>query len=247
MREFNHAVASATALATAFFFAIGSLPIASAAGQVSPAAMAATPALPTPPPRIVEMDKNSGLILIRSALIALQQANQTGNYSVLYAMSAPGFQKNNSPERLSQIFAKLRAKNFDLSGVLVLDPQLTILPELYSNGTMRMAGFFPSVPMQVYFELQFAPVDGRWRIVAISVDVGSSTLAAPTPNPALAASYSPTPAQRPSPSPTPTPTGTPTQPTIEVQPKAKSTPHKSGTASRQSLGRSSPIPNPSDH
>jgi hypothetical protein len=187
------------------------------------------------------MDKNSALILVRTTLIALQQANQTGNYSVLYSLSAPGFQKLNSPERLSQLFAKLRAKNFDLSGVLVLEPQFTVLPEIYSNGTMRMAGFFPSVPMQVYFDLQFAPVQGQWRVVAIAVDIGGATPAAPTPNPALASSYSPTPTPPPTPTPTPSATATPAPPTVEVRPAAKATPHKTATAgSRQSLGRSSP-------
>jgi hypothetical protein len=193
------------------------------------------------------MDKNSALILVRTTLIAVQQANQTGNYSVLYALSSPGFQKANSPERLSQIFAKLRAKNFDLSGILVLEPQFTVLPEIYSNGTMRMGGFFPSVPIQVYFDLQFAPVQGQWRATAIAVDIAGATPVAPTPNPALAASYSPTPP--PTPTPTPSATATPSRPTIEVQPgvKGKPTPHKTATASRQSLGRSSPIDHGSDH
>ena len=137
----------------------------------------------TPPPRPIEIDRNSVLTLIRSTLVALQQANQTNNYSVLYGISAPGFQKLNSPERLSQIFANLRAKHFDLSGVVVLEPQLSVLPELYANGVMRMAGFFPSVPMQVYFDLQFIGVDGQWRLVAISVDVGPATaVPAPTPS-----------------------------------------------------------------
>src|SRR5437588_11672547 len=127
---------------------------------------------PTPSPRPVAIDKDSVLILIRTTLVALQQANQTGNYSVLYNISAPGFQSRNSPDRLSQIFANLRAKNFDLSGVVVLEPQLMVMPEMYSNGVMRMAGFFPSVPMQVYFDLQFVPVEGQWRFIAITVDVG---------------------------------------------------------------------------
>src|SRR3989440_8836069 len=144
-------------------------------------ASAANPSVaPPPPPRPVEIDKNSALILIRSALIAVQQANQTGNYSVLHALSSPAFQSENSAERLSQIFANLRAKNFDLSGALVLEPQLMVLPEIYSNGVMRMAGFFPSVPMQVYFDLQFIGVQGQWRLIAISVDVGSATSIAPS-------------------------------------------------------------------
>jgi hypothetical protein len=228
----GHVVAREIALATALL-AVGFLPIASA---VDPsAAPAAQPTMP--PPRPVEIDKNSALILIRTTLIALQQANQTGNYTVLYALSAPGFQKLNPPERLAQVFANLRAKNFDLSGVVVLEPQLTVLPEMYSNGTMRMAGFFPSVPMQVYFELQFAPVQGQWRLVAIAVDVGGATPAAPsTPNPALASSYSPTP------TPTPSATATPQRPTVEVRPTTKGgtpAPRKTATpGSRNSLGRS---------
>lgn len=158
------------ALATALL-AISCSRIASAAAPI---------AEPTPPPRPVSIDKNSVLILIRTTLVAVQQANQTGNYSVLYSLSAPGFQSANSPERLSQIFANLRAKKFDLSGVVVLEPQLLVMPEIYSNGVMRMAGFFPSVPMQVYFDLQFIPVEGQWRLVAISVDIGPATPAAPS-------------------------------------------------------------------
>src|SRR6266404_8541589 len=118
-------------------------------------------------------------MLIRTTLVALQQANQTGNYSVLHGISSPGFQSVNSPDRLAQVFANLRAKNFDLSGVVVLEPQLSVMPELYSNGVMRMAGFFPSVPMQVYFELQFIPVQGQWRLLAIAVNVGSPISSAP--------------------------------------------------------------------
>jgi hypothetical protein len=231
----SHVVARNIALAAALL-AIGVLRTASAADPFSSPAVRSTAPQATPPPRLLDIDKNSALILIRTTLIAVQQANQTGNYSVLYALSSPDFQKVNSPERLSQIFAKLRAKNLDLSGVLVLEPQFTVLPEIYSNGIMRMVGFFPSVPMQVYFQLQFAPVQGQWRAVAIAVDIGGATPTAPIPNPALASSYSPTP----TPTPTPSATATPSRPTIEVQPGAKVTPaaHKTATpGARNSLGR----------
>ncbi|MFZ2159300.1 MAG: hypothetical protein WAV72_24700, partial [Bradyrhizobium sp.] len=64
---------------------------------------------------------------------------------------------------------------------------------------MRMAGFFPSVPSQVNFELAFAPVNGQWRLFGISVSIGQMTptppeggAAPPTPPPATTA---PAPAQ----------------------------------------------------
>jgi hypothetical protein len=101
---------------------------------------------------------------------------------VLRDIGAPGFQSN-SAARLGEIFAKLRNDNLDLSGVAVLDPQLSLLPQIEANGLMHMTGFFPSVPTQVNFELSFAPVNGQWRRFGISVGVGSSAPAAPEPPP----------------------------------------------------------------
>ena len=37
-----------------------------------------------------QIDRNGVLILIRSSLLALDQANKTGNYSVLRDIGAPG-------------------------------------------------------------------------------------------------------------------------------------------------------------
>ena len=85
------------------------------------------------------IDRNGVLILIRSALLALDQANKTGNYTVLRDLGAPGFQVN-SAARLGEIFAKLRNDNLDLSGVAVIDPQLTLLPQIEANGTDAYGG-----------------------------------------------------------------------------------------------------------
>jgi hypothetical protein len=135
--------------------------------------------VPAPAPKPAQIDRNGVLILVRSTLLALDQANKTGNYTVLRDIGAPGFQ-NNSAARLGEIFAKLRNDNLDLSGVAVIDPQLSLLPQIEANGLMHMAGFFPSVPTQVNFDLAFAPVNGQWRLFAISVSIGQMAPAAPT-------------------------------------------------------------------
>ena len=134
----------------------------------------------TPAPKPAQIDRNGVLILIRSSLLALDQANKTGNYTVLRDIGAPGFQSNTAA-RLGEIFAKLRGDNLDLSGVAVIDPQLNLLPQIEPNGLMHMAGFFPSVPTQVNFDLSFAPVNGQWRLFGISVSIGQSGPAAPAP------------------------------------------------------------------
>ena len=135
----------------------------------------------TAAPRPAQIDRNGVLILIRTTLLALHDANETGNYTVLRDLSAPGFREANTAARLAEIFASQRAQKLDLSGVAVLDPQLTLLPQIEANGLLHMAGFFPSVPNQVNFELLFAPVEGRWRPFGIAVNVGSAAPVAPTP------------------------------------------------------------------
>jgi len=134
------------------------------------------PQAPTPAP----IDRNGVLILIRSTLLALDHANKAGNYTVLRDLGAPAFQAN-TDARLAEIFAAQRKDNLDLAGVAVLEPQLTLLPQIEPNGMMRMAGFFPSVPTQVNFELAYAPVNRQWRLFGISVSLGQAAPVAPPP------------------------------------------------------------------
>lgn len=136
-------------------------------------------------PKPAQIDRNGVLMLIRSSLLALDHANKTGNYTVLRDIGAPGFQVNTAA-RLAEIFAKQRADKLDLSGVAVIDPQLSVLPQIEANGMLRMAGFFPSVPSQVNFELLFAPIEGQWRLFGISVSIGQSAPTAPAAPPPVA-------------------------------------------------------------
>jgi hypothetical protein len=136
-------------------------------------------------PKPAQIDRNGVLILIRETLLALDQANKTGNYTVLRDLGSPDFQAN-SAARLAEIFAQQRHDNIDLSGVAVIDPQLTLLPQIEANGMMHMAGFFPSVPTQVNFELADAPMGGRWRLFGLSVTFGQAAPTAPEPPPAAA-------------------------------------------------------------
>jgi hypothetical protein len=131
-------------------------------------------------PKPAQIDRNGVLILIRSTLLALDQANKTGNYTVLRDLGSPDFQAN-SAAQLAEIFVQQRRDNVDLSGVAVIEPQLTLLPQIEANGMMHMAGFFPSVPTQVNFELLYAPVGGRWRLFGLSVSFGQAAPAAPQP------------------------------------------------------------------
>jgi hypothetical protein len=106
-------------------------------------------------PRPAPIDRNGVLILIRSALLALDEANKTGNYSVLRDLGAPGFQQANSDARLAEIFAPQRKTEFRSFRRRGAGTATEPVAADRSQGHLRMAGFFPSVPTQVNFELLY--------------------------------------------------------------------------------------------
>jgi hypothetical protein len=109
------------------------------------------------------------LYLIRSTLLTLNDANRSGNYTVLRDLAAPDFQARNTAADLSQIFSDLRRRNFDLYGAALLAPQLTAVPALDQRGFLHLAGYFPTQPQQINFDLLFQVIANQWRLYGISV------------------------------------------------------------------------------
>ncbi|TIX51149.1 hypothetical protein [Alteraurantiacibacter aquimixticola] len=141
----------------------------------------AAPEAAEPGSRPAQIDWNGVLILVRSSLLAVDQANKTGNYTVLRELGAPGFQGANTTARLADVFANLRSQNLDLSAIAVLEPQLALPPMIEPNGMLRLAGYFPSAPQQVNFDLLYEPLNGRWRLYGVAINVTPATPAAPQP------------------------------------------------------------------
>lgn len=110
-------------------------------------------------------------MMIRTTLIALNQANQTGNYSVLRDLGTPQFQAMNSDAQLAVIFAALRQRNLDLSPLLFFDPQLARQPTIEPGGVLRLAGLIPTTPERILFDMGFERIGDQWRLSAIVIDV----------------------------------------------------------------------------
>src|SRR5690242_3859423 len=156
-------VASASALV---IFLGGSIPegLAQTPKQPPPANFRS---LPKPSP-----DKVSGpeiSMLIRTTLVALQQANVTGNYTVLRDLGATSFRTINNPVRLGNIYGKLRESGLDLSPVVLLDPLLTKAPLIDANQVLIIEGFFPTLPLNIIFKMGFRFEFGEWRLLSLSV------------------------------------------------------------------------------
>jgi hypothetical protein len=163
------------------FFLIN--PFTSSNAQTNAPTIQTKPTIDQQQPRPAQIDKNGLLLLVRQVLFALDLSNKSGNYTILREISAPGFAAANDAARLSQLFRNLRDKNADLSGVLVYEPQLTLMPEVTKEGLMRFAGYFPSASNQIKFEMIFAPINGQWKIFGLAADVAPAGPIAPAPMP----------------------------------------------------------------
>lgn len=130
----------------------------------------AQPAAPTvQTPAQAVPDQLNVLRLVYSAIAALDQANQTGNYSVLRDLGAPSFQANNNSAALGTIFQPLRNLNVDLSYALVLSPNFDFPPAIVQGGLLRVRGSFPFRPQAIGFDFLFQNVAGQWRLFGIAV------------------------------------------------------------------------------
>jgi hypothetical protein len=107
--------------------------------------------------------------LVWSAMAALDQANQTGNYSVLRDLGAPSFQTNNSAATLGGIFQAIRNQQVDLGYTLVVAPSFQFPPVIVQGGLLRVRGTFPLRPAAIGFDLLFQNISGQWRIFGIAV------------------------------------------------------------------------------
>lgn len=107
--------------------------------------------------------------LVWSTMIALDNANRTGNYSVLYALGSPTFKQRNSPQQLFDNFAPLRQNRIDVGRTLFLSPTYYIPPTILPDGSLRLRGGFEDRAKSVRFDLIYSNSGSGWQISALSV------------------------------------------------------------------------------
>ena len=155
-------LASVTALAAVLSFATTSPVLAQSSGYTLDTRSGTVLKRPVP-------DENTLARLVWSTMTALDQANRTGNYSVLYELGTTAFQQNNSPDQLRATFTSLRANRVDVGRAVLNSPNYYIPPAIDQTGQLRLRGGFDYRPKSIRFDLLFAQEGGGWRINGISV------------------------------------------------------------------------------
>jgi hypothetical protein len=143
-------------------------PRARAAAAQAPVAQARPPLSSQPVPSELELAK-----MIWSTMAMVDHANRSGNYSVLRDTSATGFQIQNDPARLAEIFASIRQSRVDLSNALVVAPTYTGPPTLLQADVFQVRGYFALRPTPIFFDFYFQWEQGRWKLFGISINPGA--------------------------------------------------------------------------
>ena len=138
------------------------------------AAMLIAASLTAPPPARAQVQMPGDtqiLVLVRTALLTLNDALQTGNYTVLRDVAAPSFREANDASKLARAFTDLQSSGMELSMVAVMTPKFDPKPALdKKNKTLRITGVFPGKPVGIGFDLLYQVVGGRWKLFGISVN-----------------------------------------------------------------------------
>jgi hypothetical protein len=108
-------------------------------------------------------------VLVRTSLLSFNDANITGNYTVLHDKLSKPFRQEFPPERLKEAFREFSEKNVDIELVAVLKPTYEPAPTIDSEGKLVVRGYFPTEPIRVNFNLAFIPSDGEWKLIRLNV------------------------------------------------------------------------------
>lgn len=115
------------------------------------------------------IDPALAVVLVRKLLAAVDNANDTGNYSVLHGLGADAFRASITVEDLAQRNTALRLANIHLGSALLLQPEFTKPLVLLPGNVMTLEGFVPTTPMQTRFAFRLLWEGGMWKITDLGV------------------------------------------------------------------------------
>lgn len=121
-------------------------------------------ALKPPAPELQE-------VLIKASLLTFNDANVTGNYSVLHAKLSKPFRDQFPPEKLKEGFKAFSDAHIDFDIVVAKPPVLTEPVKVDDNGRLALRGYFDTRPSRVHYDLSFIMSEGEWKLINLSVNV----------------------------------------------------------------------------
>jgi len=110
-------------------------------------------------------------VLIKTTLLTFNDANVTGNYTVLNAKLSKPFRDQFSADKLKTAFKDFADEHVDFD-IIAGKPSIpTGDAQIDGEGVLLLAGYFDTTPKKVKYKLKFIRSEGEWKPLAIDVDI----------------------------------------------------------------------------
>jgi hypothetical protein len=123
-----------------------------------------TPAHAAPVPTDDEQE-----ILVKATLMTFNDANLTGNYSVLFDKAARPFQAQLTVPKLVDAFKVYRDKKINMESIVVADMDAGNKATIDADGVLNIKGKFKDDEKRIRFDLKFVNEQGTWKLLGINV------------------------------------------------------------------------------
>jgi hypothetical protein len=110
-------------------------------------------------------------ILIRTTLRTFNDANMTGNYSVLHAKASKEVQAQLSVEKLFETFKPFRTNQLFFEDIIYEDYDSYEDAKFDDEGALVLAGVFKTDSIRVKYRLRFVKNDASWKWLGINANV----------------------------------------------------------------------------
>jgi hypothetical protein len=109
-------------------------------------------------------------LLVRSALMTFNDANATGNYSVLFAKASKQFQSSLSTDKLSEAFKTYRDQNLNLEKTIITADLLeSKAAEIDDDGVLHLVGSLKDDQTSLRYDLKFIQNNAVWKLLGIDI------------------------------------------------------------------------------
>jgi len=104
------------------------------------------------------------------SLLAFNKGIQAEDFTAFYEETAKLWQDQTTPDKLKEAFSEFIDKHLDISSIKKSEPVFNQPAEIDSNDVLVVAGYYPTTPKRVVFQLKYLQEDGDWKLVGIKVD-----------------------------------------------------------------------------
>jgi hypothetical protein len=103
------------------------------------------------------------------SLLAFNDGVQEKDFSDFYKDLAGLWKEQTTPEKLKTLFNDFIQKEINIAPIKKLQPVFNKDAKINSDGMLVIAGYYPTTPKRVVFELKYLDEKGDWKLAGINV------------------------------------------------------------------------------